>query len=68
MGIVFEAEQISLERTVALKVLPLAVVLDEQQIARFMIEAQPPRSSITPTSCRSIPWDVRAACTATACP
>ena len=40
MGIVYEAEQISLERHVALKVLPLSVVLDEQQISRFMVEAQ----------------------------
>ena len=40
MGIVYEAQQISLDRRVALKVLPLSVVLDEKQIARFMIEAQ----------------------------
>lgn len=40
MGIVYEAQQISLDRRVALKVLPLTVVLDEQQISRFMIEAQ----------------------------
>ena len=40
MGIVFEAEQISLRRRVALKVLPFAATLDSQQLRRFEIEAQ----------------------------
>ncbi|MEO8496901.1 MAG: protein kinase, partial [Planctomycetota bacterium] len=40
MGIVYEARQISLDRTVALKVLPFAAVLDSKQIARFKSEAQ----------------------------
>ncbi len=40
MGIVYEARQRSLDRIVALKVLPVSVVLDQQQIARFMLEAQ----------------------------
>ena len=40
MGIVYEAHQISLDRIVALKILPTSVTLDQQQIARFMIEAQ----------------------------
>ncbi|TWT67411.1 serine/threonine-protein kinase [Allorhodopirellula solitaria] len=40
MGIVYEARQISLERIVALKVLPTSATLDQQQIARFIIEAQ----------------------------
>lgn len=40
MGIVYEADQISLGRRVALKVLPLAAVLDQKQIARFRREAQ----------------------------
>ena len=40
MGIVYEARQISLDRRVALKVLPLAAVLDQRQIARFRREAQ----------------------------
>jgi serine/threonine protein kinase/Tfp pilus assembly protein PilF len=40
MGIVYEAEQISLGRRVALKVLPFAAVLDSRQIARFKHEAQ----------------------------
>ena len=40
MGVVYEAEQISLGRRVALKVLPFAAVLDNRQIARFKHEAQ----------------------------
>jgi eukaryotic-like serine/threonine-protein kinase len=40
MGVVFEAEQLSLRRRVALKVLPLAAALDPQQLRRFQIEAQ----------------------------
>jgi serine/threonine protein kinase len=40
MGVVYEARQISLNRQVALKVLPFAAVLDERQIARFRNEAQ----------------------------
>jgi serine/threonine protein kinase len=40
MGIVYEAEQISLNRRVALKTLPLAAVLDPKQLARFRNEAQ----------------------------
>src|SRR5262249_14812293 len=40
MGIVYEAEQISLVRRVALKVLPLAAALDEKRLQRFKHEAQ----------------------------
>ena len=40
MGIVYEAQQISLGRRVALKVLPFAAVLDRKLIARFNNEAQ----------------------------
>jgi serine/threonine protein kinase/tetratricopeptide (TPR) repeat protein len=40
MGIVYEAEQISLGRRVALKVLPSAVMLGKQQLARFKNEAR----------------------------
>ena len=39
MGIVYEAEQISLGRSVAIKVLPFAAMLDEQQLRRFRNEA-----------------------------
>ena len=40
MGIVYEAEQISLGRRMALKVLPFAGVLDERQLTRFRNEAR----------------------------
>ena len=40
MGVVYEAQQISLGRRVALKVLPFAAVLDSKQIARFQHEAK----------------------------
>ena len=40
MGVVYEAEQISLNRCVALKTLPLAAVLDPKRLARFQNEAQ----------------------------
>lgn len=40
MGVVYEAVQISLDRRVALKVLPLAGLLDPKQIARFQREAR----------------------------
>jgi serine/threonine protein kinase len=39
MGIVYEAEQLSLGRRVALKVLPFAAALDAKQLARFKNEA-----------------------------
>jgi serine/threonine protein kinase len=40
MGVVYEAEQISLGRRVALKVLPFAAALDARQLRRFQNEAQ----------------------------
>jgi serine/threonine protein kinase/Flp pilus assembly protein TadD len=40
MGIVYEAVQVSLERRVALKVLPFAAALDAKQLQRFKNEAQ----------------------------
>lgn len=40
MGVVYEARQISLDRQVAVKLLPFAAVLDAKQIARFKHEAQ----------------------------
>lgn len=39
MGIVYEAQQISLDRRVALKVLPFAALLDAKQVMRFRNEA-----------------------------
>ena len=40
MGVVYEAQQISLGRRVALKVLPFAAALDPRQLQRFQVEAQ----------------------------
>jgi len=40
MGIVYEAEQLSLRRRVAIKILPLAGILDERALTRFRNEAQ----------------------------
>src|SRR5262249_5632717 len=40
MGVVYEAEQISLGRRVALKVLPLAATLEPRQLQRFHNEAR----------------------------
>lgn len=40
MGVVYEARQISLDRRVALKVLPFAGVLDSRQLQRFKNEAR----------------------------
>ncbi|MFV2070306.1 MAG: serine/threonine-protein kinase, partial [Pirellulales bacterium] len=40
MGVVYEAEQVSMGRRVALKVLPFAAMLDTQQLNRFKNEAR----------------------------
>src|SRR5262249_4602144 len=40
MGIVYEAEQVSLNRRVALKVLPFAATMDPRHLQRFKNEAQ----------------------------
>jgi hypothetical protein len=40
MGVVYEAEQVSLGRRIALKVLPFALTLDPRQLQRFKNEAR----------------------------
>src|SRR5258707_6816732 len=40
MGVVYEAEQLSLGRRVALKVLPFAATMDPRQLQRFKNEAK----------------------------
>ena len=45
MGVVYEAQQVSLQRRVALKVLPAAGMLDQRQLARFKVEALAARST-----------------------
>ena len=39
MGVIYEAEQLSLGRRVALKILPFATMLDPRQLSRFRNEA-----------------------------
>lgn len=39
MGVVYEAQQLSLDRRVALKILPMAAFFDERQLRRFKHEA-----------------------------
>ena len=67
MGIVYEAQQQSLARRVALKILPFAAVLDSRQITRFQNEAKPPPVCIIHISCRCTQWATNAAPTTTAC-
>lgn len=43
MGIVYEAEQVSAQRRVALKVLPLGPAVDAKHLARFQLEAKTAR-------------------------
>ena len=40
MGVVYEAEQLSLSRRMAIKVLPFAALFDQRQLARFENEAR----------------------------
>src|ERR671923_1694600 len=40
MGVVYEAEQLSLRRPVALKVLPFAATMDPRHLQRFQNEAR----------------------------
>lgn len=40
MGVVYEAEQVSMGRKVALKILPLAAILDQQRLDRFHNEVR----------------------------
>ena len=40
MGVVYEAVQVSLDRRVALKVLPFGAAIDPRRLARFRVESQ----------------------------
>ena len=48
MGVVYEAEQVSLDRRVALKVLPFAAALDPRRLRGSTTRRRPPPSCTTP--------------------
>jgi serine/threonine protein kinase len=59
MAIVFKAREKQLERDVAIKVLPFSLAFDKEFVERF--QREPPRSSSTRASSRSIASASRAA-------
>ena len=67
MGIVYEAEQISLRRRVALKVLPFAATLDGRRLERFRTRRWPRLACTTRTSSPCTPSVANAASTTTRC-
>ena len=67
MGIVYEAEQVSLGRHVALKVLPKSMLVDANAKRRFGARRSPPPSCTTPTSSPSSASASRTACRFTSC-
>jgi serine/threonine protein kinase len=67
MGVVYEALQLSLNRRVALKVLPFAAVADPRQLQRFRVEAQAAAQLHHTNIVPSTPWAANVACTITPC-
>ena len=67
MGIVYEAEEESLGRHVALKVLPGQTLLDPQHLLRFGAKRRPPPGCTIPISCPSSASGKTMACTTTSC-
>ena len=67
MGIVYEAEQVSLHRRVALKVRRLPRPWTLNTCSGSRPRHKPPHSCTIPTSCRSSPSAVSAGCTITPC-
>ena len=67
MGVVYAAKQISLQRAVALKVLPFAAMWDQNRLPAFATRRSPPRNSIIRTLCPCSPWVKNAAFTFMRC-
>ena len=67
MGVVYEAEQESLGRRVALKVLPAGALSDPRHIRRFEREARSAAGCTIPTSFRSLASVLTRATTTTSC-
>ena len=67
MGVVYQAEQESLGRFVALKVLGSSTLLDPQKRQRFQREARAAATCTIPTSCRSLASARKKGCITTSC-
>jgi hypothetical protein len=67
MGVVYEAVQVSLERRVALKVLPLQRPLTRNNCNALEMRLKRQHICTTPILCRSFRWAASAACTITPC-
>ena len=67
MGVVYEAEQLSLRRRVAVKILPLVAILNERQLTPFKTRPVLPLASSILASCRFTAWAKIAEFTTTQC-